>query len=275
MDITAKFRCDSKFDRRPEFDGFTVRMSAVYSSDPASENHSWAKATPSGHIDMHINNPDAFDAFERGKEYLVTFAQVVKLLALAFLTALVLAPAASFAQVPDVTPVPAPTLGSQLSGAFFQYLFPTLLAAVGALLSFALAKLAAYLKARTDAVTQGSLSAKGWDSLQRLTVIVQHFVADAETTLRPQFAKALEDGKLTPEEGAALKAAVLDQLKKQVAPELLEAVKAELGGTFEQVLGGLLEGAVAKLGSSSTPAPVDAPPAAKPTAPGTPGFVVP
>lgn len=38
-----------------------------------SENHSWASATPTGKIEMTINNALAAQAFELGEEYTVTF----------------------------------------------------------------------------------------------------------------------------------------------------------------------------------------------------------
>ena len=47
----------------------TVRLNAVYSADPESQNYSWSKWTPSGVVQMTITNPDAQGKFEVGKEY--------------------------------------------------------------------------------------------------------------------------------------------------------------------------------------------------------------
>jgi hypothetical protein len=53
-----------------------VTMTAVYSNEPGSENYSFSKATPSATLSMYINNPDAFDFFQEGKQYIVTFEPV-------------------------------------------------------------------------------------------------------------------------------------------------------------------------------------------------------
>jgi hypothetical protein len=55
-----------------------VSLSAVYSADPESENYSFSKATPGAYLNMTISNPEAFDYFEEGKEYIVTFEKVEK-----------------------------------------------------------------------------------------------------------------------------------------------------------------------------------------------------
>jgi hypothetical protein len=54
----------------------TVKLSAVYSSDPDHENTAFWNATPSGTIDMFITNKTAFAGFELGKEYYVDFTPV-------------------------------------------------------------------------------------------------------------------------------------------------------------------------------------------------------
>jgi hypothetical protein len=45
----------------------------VYSDDPAHENHSFWRSTPTGMIDMSITNPAAFEQFEDGAEYYIDF----------------------------------------------------------------------------------------------------------------------------------------------------------------------------------------------------------
>jgi hypothetical protein len=56
--------------------GKQVRLRAVYSNDPASPNYSFSQATPTANLEMYINNPEAFDYFEGGAEYLLTFEKV-------------------------------------------------------------------------------------------------------------------------------------------------------------------------------------------------------
>lgn len=46
-----------------------VKLSAVGGPD----NKSWAAATPSGQVEMHIDNPEAYDAFKLGEFYFVDF----------------------------------------------------------------------------------------------------------------------------------------------------------------------------------------------------------
>lgn len=53
-----------------------VTMAAVYSNEPGSENYSYSQATPSLQLAMYINNPDAFDFFEEGAQYILTFEKV-------------------------------------------------------------------------------------------------------------------------------------------------------------------------------------------------------
>ena len=53
-----------------------VKLRAVYSSDPNSENYSWSKYTPSAEISLNISNPSAWGKFEVGKEYYIDFTPV-------------------------------------------------------------------------------------------------------------------------------------------------------------------------------------------------------
>lgn len=55
-----------------------VHLSPVYSSDPASPNHSWSKATPSGKLELTITNPGAYEQFAVGKKFLMTFEEVAE-----------------------------------------------------------------------------------------------------------------------------------------------------------------------------------------------------
>lgn len=53
-----------------------IYAAAVYSDDRTTENWSFSKATPSLQLTMVINNPDAFDKLEQGKEYYLDFIPV-------------------------------------------------------------------------------------------------------------------------------------------------------------------------------------------------------
>ena len=51
----------------------SLRFSPVYSEDPSSENAKFWNATPAGHIDLGVVNPEAWQHFELGQEYFVEF----------------------------------------------------------------------------------------------------------------------------------------------------------------------------------------------------------
>lgn len=51
----------------------TVKLRAVYSDDPKSENAQWSKYTPSAQFEIHINNPDAFGKLTKNHEFFVDF----------------------------------------------------------------------------------------------------------------------------------------------------------------------------------------------------------
>lgn len=77
MDTSVKIR--AKFEvlsvtKYAHFGGTKVEMSPVYSNDPEHPNKAFWEATPSGKIEMQINNPSAAQQFEVGKEYYVDFS---------------------------------------------------------------------------------------------------------------------------------------------------------------------------------------------------------
>lgn len=104
--------------------------------------------------------------------------------------------------------------------------------------------------------------------INQLWVIVQSTVAHAEAEIRPKLQKALEDGKLSPEEASALKAEVLRIVKESASAQIGELVKGFKmpEGLVSNVLSGLVERAVAVLKSTSSPSPTIASPAS-PTPP--------
>lgn len=53
-----------------------VKLSAVYSDDPESENKQWSTWTPSATFEMQINNPNAFGKLSNGHEFYVDFIPV-------------------------------------------------------------------------------------------------------------------------------------------------------------------------------------------------------
>lgn len=77
--IQALFQVNDVLERKAT-DGSVssqiVRLNAVYAPDPKNVNHAFWKATPTGSMEMTINNPSAFDAFVPGGKYLLTFERV-------------------------------------------------------------------------------------------------------------------------------------------------------------------------------------------------------
>lgn len=73
MSIRAKMKC-CKVQREGECE--YVKLQPVYSEDPASENHQWAKYTPAGELTLTITNASAQGQIEEGKEYFVDLTLV-------------------------------------------------------------------------------------------------------------------------------------------------------------------------------------------------------
>lgn len=69
MAVRAKFRVSSVTDF-----GFTKQVKLVaVADDGIPENRRYHKATPSGTIEMTIDNPPASDQFTPGKQFYVDF----------------------------------------------------------------------------------------------------------------------------------------------------------------------------------------------------------
>lgn len=66
--VRAKMRIDSVVS---DSNGTSVRLSAVYSPDPASENAQFSKYTPSASLQMLISAGRAAELFEGGGEFYV------------------------------------------------------------------------------------------------------------------------------------------------------------------------------------------------------------
>ncbi|MCC6178797.1 MAG: hypothetical protein WAZ94_15325 [Phycisphaerales bacterium] len=105
-----------------------------------------------------------------------------------------------------------------------------------------------------------------WALVNGLWIMMQTAVAHAERELRPEIQKALADGKLTPEEAAALKSKTLQIFRDQAATQLGELSK--LLGLSDTGLGafisGLLERAVSTIKSPGGMQTVAAPVAPTP-----------
>jgi hypothetical protein len=80
MSIKAKMQVYANMPGSLNADGSKageyVTLAAVYSNEPGSENYSYSPATPNASLSMYISNPDAFDFFKEGKQYIVTFEEV-------------------------------------------------------------------------------------------------------------------------------------------------------------------------------------------------------
>lgn len=80
--IKAKMRVwtntPANLDKEGVKHGETVTLSAVHSNDPNSENYTYSQATPAANLNMYISNPGAFDVFQPGDEYVLTFDKVEK-----------------------------------------------------------------------------------------------------------------------------------------------------------------------------------------------------
>lgn len=74
MSVRAKFYVSTL--KNPE--GATAAEVQLNAVCRGVENAMWAQATPCGSISMHVKNDPAFEQFEQGAEYEVTFRKVEK-----------------------------------------------------------------------------------------------------------------------------------------------------------------------------------------------------
>jgi len=73
MTVRAKMQLTS--ETKSAWGGKTLRFSAMY--DPSiPEDQRFMKATPTGHIDMQVDNEAALTQFELGKYYYIDFSPV-------------------------------------------------------------------------------------------------------------------------------------------------------------------------------------------------------
>lgn len=140
----------------------------------------------------------------------------------------------------EVVVVPEAPTSSPLLEFVLKYVAPPLLTAIGALLAWLLGLAVSFLKTKTES---SKLAYVGLF----LTEAARNVVAEVEATLVPAAKAALEDGKLTKEEGEKIKAQALELLKTKLPPALLLQAKGSFGPLLDTILGGLLERANAEL----------------------------
>ena len=154
----------------------------------------------------------------------------------------------AFAQAPEVAPTPAPSApwwAQLVMGAF------TLMGMVitGVLLPAWKKKLEAQeaeAKAKGEQSTFVTWALKA-EHLAELTV------AEVDATMKPEIAKALQDGKITPEEWAGLRAKGFEVFKNLAGPAFGSIVGALGGGDPTTLVHGLIEKAVDKAARPQTP----------------------
>lgn len=150
--------------------------------------------------------------------------------------ALILAAPAAFAQAE--TTAEQSVITSILIGAM-----PYIIAAVGAAAVWALAALGRKLSVDAGA-------SKGKFVLFRLAVVTEAVVADLNVTMKPLLVKALEDGKISPEEAKTLRDAAIERVKATLGDKgmkELQAVLGATGGSLGEIIGGIIEKAVDSL----------------------------
>jgi hypothetical protein len=70
--IRAKFQCIvAKLDGESE----AVTLLPVISQGDDDPNQAWAKSTPSGRLELNIDNPGAQGFFQEGREYIGNFQE--------------------------------------------------------------------------------------------------------------------------------------------------------------------------------------------------------
>ncbi len=75
MSVRGKFQVQTITSNFWNKDSKTIKLAAVY-DDGVEENARYAKATPSGSIEIQIDNPPAAEFFELGKYVYVDFSNV-------------------------------------------------------------------------------------------------------------------------------------------------------------------------------------------------------
>lgn len=74
MTIRAKFQCQSVTSHWWSAEAKTYRFQAIYDQGLADEDRSFAKATPTGTLEIQVDNPNA--QYEVGANYYLDFTKV-------------------------------------------------------------------------------------------------------------------------------------------------------------------------------------------------------
>lgn len=74
MTIRAKFQCQSVTGHYWSTEAKTYRFQAIYDQGLVEEDRSFAKATPTGSLEIQVDNPNA--QFEVGAYYYLDFTPV-------------------------------------------------------------------------------------------------------------------------------------------------------------------------------------------------------
>lgn len=138
-----------------------------------------------------------------------------------------------------------------LHDALIQFALPSALMLLAMLAARALHYAAERAKHAATAQAAGSLQARALSALEVLANCAADAVVRVESTMRPAIKAASADGKLSPEEGAALKAEAIrlaGEQAKAVAPEILKAAGMD---ALDSVLEHLVESAAARLAGDS------------------------
>jgi hypothetical protein len=72
--VRAKMVVTEKLDRWQTWNGGQKQSVVKLSAVTGEANKTWAKYTPSGSIELSIDNPEAVDAFKLGESYFVDFS---------------------------------------------------------------------------------------------------------------------------------------------------------------------------------------------------------
>ena len=74
VNVTPRYKAEDDDQDYPVTE--TVKLSAVVGMD--GDNEDWSKYTPSGSVEMSIDNPGAQGFFKPGADYFLDFEEVVK-----------------------------------------------------------------------------------------------------------------------------------------------------------------------------------------------------
>lgn len=182
-----------------------------------------------GHIDVG-------NVYNRLHGEAKTTVSVITLLASLFLF---FAPTLVLAQAVTSAPT-APAAPSVLSTLFVQIVIPAIFTVLAAVVTWAGKSLINLIDAKAKNQTVAGI-------LARLSATVETAVLDVNGTMKAQFAKASEDGVITPGEAAQLKAAAIAKIKEHLGPKGIGELTTVLGvngSLLDSFIGSHIEAAI-------------------------------